>query len=575
MIRPDVVRKYRFRAICYLSCTMVLWITAFTLAIKFTPANSLVVTSIAALCLLVTGFNYAGAFTTLCAATLFRNEATRFNLEADISSPRKTIVVIPCLLSSNRVIDSLLQSLLDHYNSSKSDVAAFILLADFADAKRMDEGILNLDAALLERAMHGIDKLNQEYCNVFGILVRQRIWAPAESAWMGRERKRGKLEALNKFLVDSAECEFDIVKCDLTLLANVDYVLTLDADTVLPEGVAKGLISTAALPSNSEYTIIQPGVRRCLNEPKSVYQWLTTSPFPPLSILQGIFGHSKFVGKGLYKVRDFNARTENVFPSNWILSHDVLESIHVRVLTIDESCILESNPESFEEACVRLHRWYRGDWQNIPWSLPSSIRYSIREFKSLRRFRVGFVGAWTIFDLIMRSIHAPFLMILIWISCLCKGGKTFLLIVLALEFLLAFITFLSKYLRGEEEAWHSRTFCVLLGATFFLMALPAHVVMAVDAATRSFWRMFISGRFRLQWKAMAEFKIEKSTQRYHFWTFTPALIFGLALTLASLFKHFIPGALIGVLWLIFPFLTSLLEKIRVAPHLQGNYPRKY
>jgi hypothetical protein len=54
----------------------------------------------------------------------------------------------------------------------------------------------------LETALRGIEQLNarhgRTWCSLF---YRHRVWSETEQSWMGWERKRGKLEELNRFLV--------------------------------------------------------------------------------------------------------------------------------------------------------------------------------------------------------------------------------------------------------------------------------------------------------------------------------------------------------------------------------------
>ena len=81
----------------------------------------------------------------------------------------------------------------------------FSLLSDFADAMEQQTPE---DAALLEVAVRGIERLNEQYgADRFFLFHRQRVWSETEQRWMGWERKRGKIEELNRFLsrLNSAE----------------------------------------------------------------------------------------------------------------------------------------------------------------------------------------------------------------------------------------------------------------------------------------------------------------------------------------------------------------------------------
>ena len=79
----------------------------------------------------------------------------------------------------------------------------YALLSDFSDAPqpRMPE-----DAERLDIAIRGIEQLNAKYPSArFLLFHRDRGWSETEGRWMGWERKRGKLEQLNAFLMELQE----------------------------------------------------------------------------------------------------------------------------------------------------------------------------------------------------------------------------------------------------------------------------------------------------------------------------------------------------------------------------------
>ena len=66
----------------------------------------------------------------------------------------------------------------------------------------------------------------------FLLFHRQRVWSESEQRWIGRERKRGKIEDLNAFLCgDRARTRFAL---PAACRCPIRYVITLDADTQLP-----------------------------------------------------------------------------------------------------------------------------------------------------------------------------------------------------------------------------------------------------------------------------------------------------------------------------------------------------
>src|SRR5712692_4942881 len=95
-------------------------------------------------------------------------------------------------------------------------------------------------------AKAGIAALNAKHgegrTDRFFLFHRVRQWNPREGLFMGWERKRGKLEELNRLLRGAEDTSFRAEVGDLSILPHVRYVITLDSDTRLPREVARTLI---------------------------------------------------------------------------------------------------------------------------------------------------------------------------------------------------------------------------------------------------------------------------------------------------------------------------------------------
>ena len=54
--------------------------------------------------------------------------------------------------------------------------------------------------------MSGIARLNERYGgDRFSLFYRTRVWSEGEQCWLGWERKRGKIEELNRWLLHGAD----------------------------------------------------------------------------------------------------------------------------------------------------------------------------------------------------------------------------------------------------------------------------------------------------------------------------------------------------------------------------------
>jgi len=196
----------------------------------------------------------------------------KMDFMAGIPPESCTLITVPSMLAGKRAIAALLNKMEVCYLSNRADNLYFSLLTDFEDAVAQT---MPGDAALLDLARTGIKRLNDTYarngCRPFLFFHRSREWNKQEQRWMGRERKRGKLETLNGFLRSLQPTGF-LIEGDPAIAPNVKYVITLDTDTELPRDCARHLIEAMAHPLNAPvydsvkgsvvdgYAILQPRV---------------------------------------------------------------------------------------------------------------------------------------------------------------------------------------------------------------------------------------------------------------------------------------------------------------------------
>ncbi|HEY3473010.1 MAG TPA: hypothetical protein VGK56_00290, partial [Anaerolineales bacterium] len=195
----------------------------------------------------------------------------KLSLEGGVPEDYRTIVVIPALLASERDAPFLLGQIERHFIGNSDPNIFFALLTDFADAPKKETPD---DLQPVEQTRAAIEALNKKYANgnyrPFYFFHRERVWNEGEERWMGWERKRGKLEEFNRLLSGSDSTTFMVKDGDLSVLPTIRYVITLDADTMLPREAAGQLIGTLAHPLNraefdpatgevvAGYTILQP-----------------------------------------------------------------------------------------------------------------------------------------------------------------------------------------------------------------------------------------------------------------------------------------------------------------------------
>lgn len=442
----------------------------------------------------------------------------KMDFSAEIPDAYRTMVVIPAMLTDPGEVDSLAQQLEQHYLRNTDKNLTFAILADYPDA---DQEHLPDDDALRERAETLIQALNTRYGDhaPFYFFLRKRQWNPSEQKWMGYERKRGKLAEFNRLILEpDAQTSYIVQQGDLSILHDIRYVITLDADTILPRDSAGRLIGTFAHPLNQAhfdaagqidagYTVLQPRVEIL---PTVANQTLFTRIFAGESgldlytlavsdVYQDLFGEGIFVGKGIYDVAAFERSLRGRVPENALLSHDLFEGLHGRAALVTDVVLFEDYPTHYLPHVSRLHRWVRGDWQLLPWLLP---RVPAAGGGSLPNI-FSALDVWKIVDNLRRSLLQPALLGLILLGWLWLPGSAFVWTVFALLVLL--VPFLIGAIHSANVLDSSQRRGLLLSLMRWGLSvafLPYEAQVRLDAIVVTLWRL-IRRRHLLEWTASA------------------------------------------------------------------------
>lgn len=437
----------------------------------------------------------------------------------------KTMVVVPCMLVNHLQIEKLLEELEVRFLANRETNLYFALLSDFTDA---DQQHMPADEINLQHAIKGIEALNKKYAegehSVFYLFHRQRVWNKKEKCWMGWERKRGKLAALNNLLRGEQSPDFISILGDTDIFTEIKYVITLDADTQLPREAAWKLVGIMAHPLNKPvldanknivingYGIVQPRIAISLHGTvRSLYTRMHENdsgidPYTRVTsnVYQDVFAEGSFIGKGIYDVDVFAKVLHHRFPENKILSHDLLEGAYTRCAFASDVQFYEDYPAKYRVDMNRRHRWIRGDWQIANWILP----FVPNGENKLVRNPVSVLSKWKIFDNLRRSIMPISLLALL----LC--GWTFLkspwfwtIAVIAIVLLTSIIASVWNLLKKPNDVklqFHisnsaAAVYRNITEAIFTLVCLPYEAYISLDAIMRSTWRMLITKRKLLEW----------------------------------------------------------------------------
>jgi cellobiose phosphorylase len=446
-----------------------------------------------------------------------------------IPSNHQAMVVIPCLLSSKKDIEELAKSLEVRYLANQDTNLYFALLTDFLDA---EFEFMTKDSALLKLVSTKIHNLNEKYKqynepNKFFLFHRPRKWNDKDKIWMGYERKRGKLSALNKLLRGHGESEFLHIVGNYQELSGIKYIITLDSDTELPREAAWKVIATMAHPLNKAvydfqkkrvtegYGILQPRVASLFPKDTSLYLRMQgdmkgVDPYTRASsdVYQDIFGEGSFIGKGIYDIDVFEMTVGQTFQDNRILSHDLLEGCYARSGLLSDVLLYEQNPSQYKIDIKRHQRWIRGDWQIAAWLLPIVPDRSGK----FTRNPISVLSKWKILDNLRRSLIPLSLLLILLLGWSILPYPWFWTLAVTIIVLLPVIAaaILQLIRRPEElnlkahifEVWSSLR-DVLEQFIFGLAVLHYEAFRYTGAILITHWRMLVSKQKLLEWDSYA------------------------------------------------------------------------
>ena len=528
----------------------------------------------------------------VCTLVVPPRPVMRLDYSSGIPIAARTLVAVPAFLTNDRTVRTLLEQLELRYLANRDPNLLFALLTDFPDASRRT---LPGDRPLLRLARKGIERLNRRYKrggpDVFYLLHRPRKWNPQQGAWMGEERKRGKLAALNRLLLGGVSDDFSFAAGDLNGIDCVRYVITLDADTQLPPQVARKLVGAMSHPLNwpeldartqtvaQGYAILQPRTGATISESRrSLYSGLLApdAGIDPYTrqvsdVYHDLFARGSFIGKGIYDVRVFEQVLGDRLPANRILSHDLIEGCFAGSGLISDVELFEGIPAGLLADMSRRHRWIRGDWQIASWLLP---RAPSPHGKA--RNPLSLLARWKIFDNLRRSLTPPLLLAFLaagWILAPAMAACwTLSALVLAFgpAIMIASIGFFRRppktpwrlHLAHQGRGW-LRSFC---SEAVAWCVLPYTAYSNVDAIVRTIYRICSSHRNLLEWTttADAETRAAKTCAGHYaaLWPCAAASIaLAIALAVADSRALWFAGPTLA-LWLLGPMIAWWISRPR-------------
>ncbi|MBQ6539573.1 MAG: hypothetical protein IJL71_00920 [Oscillospiraceae bacterium] len=502
----------------------------------------------------------------------------RLDLEGGIPPEGKTICVISVLVTGKESARDAVR-MLEEYSITNRDAGNNLKFGLLADLKEADNKSAPGDRELTDFASEEIGKLNRKYGERFYLLMRGRTKCPSSGKYMGWERKRGAILELVRFLKGKPS-GITVRAGDVSALEGTAYILTLDSDTRLTAGAAVQLVGAAMHPLNRPvingkgtvtegYGILQP---RVSTELKSAVRSDFTRIFAGQGgidpyggsvsdVYQDLCGSGSFVGKGLINADVYYKCLDSRFPADRILSHDILEGAFVGCGYMSDTELADSCPPKVVSYYRRMHRWVRGDWQNIVY-----LGRRIRDAEgAVTPNPLSDLNKWKIFDNLRRSLTPVFTLAALVIAMLSEwqvfGWAALAAVLSAFSNLLitsAALLFRQRsgvrFLSGLISGFGG----ILMQTVIRLMFLPYEAWICISAILLSLYRMAVTKRNLLQWTTAADSDRETgSGAAYYYRKMAACPAAGIAVLLLTPYP---PACAVGIVWLLTPFYAWALSK---------------
>lgn len=451
------------------------------------------------------------------------NFLPKLDIKNSVPIEGKTLVVVSTILPKTNQAKNLKTRLENLYFSNGSGEVNFCVLADFAQNKFPKSAN---DKSQIDASVRVIKNLNNKYGNRFSLVVRKRTYSKTQNSYIGWERKRGAITELIR-LIKGQKSSILIFEGEKETIKNTKYIIALDSDTDLLIDSTQKFVATALHPLNkpivdhnkkivtSGYGILTPKIGTDLTSAKktlfsrimagcggtTIYYTATKD------LYQDLFDEAIFSGKGLIDVDAFYEVLDNKFPEDSILSHDILEGIYLRTGFISDIELTDKFPSNIISWLSRLHRWVRGDWQNINYICKNDI---------------SLINKYKLFDNLRRSITPLFSLISI-LTCIfiAKKNSNYSTLICLIGFLsVTFSSLFSALISILFNGWVTisrkfytkvipQAFEYIFQAIFSITMLISQTIVSIDAITRSLYRKYISKKNLLEWVTAAQTETKK------------------------------------------------------------------
>lgn len=454
----------------------------------------------------------------------------KMKLDGAVPEYARTLIVVSDLLPPAARAGETAAHLEALYRANHQGAVEVLLLADYKGA---DTPSLPSDEADYDAMKREIDRLNDRHAGGFLLAVRDRTYSEAQGCYTGYERKRGAITQLIQAIRGEEIPQLHLYGCT-GHLRTVKYLILLDADTGLPFNAALEMVRTAIHPLNRPridpqtrrvtdgYGILVPEIAPSIESARATgfsrvmagAGGASSYDAASANFYQDCFGQTVFSGKGLVDVDAFYTVMRGRIEEGTVLSHDILEGGFLRAGFLSGVTVTDAFPSREEPYLRRMHRWVRGDWQNI-------VFLKKRPYGAGSDNPTGRLTKYQLFDNLRRSFTSA----AVWITLLAApftGGAIGALMAAAAlvcsaagELFGCFTALLFGGFRAFSGRFYARVLpeaaANLARAGVKMISAARTGCICLDAILRSLWRTIVSRKKMLEWTTAADSEKRKSS----------------------------------------------------------------
>lgn len=266
----------------------------------------------------------------------------------------KTLVILPVFVADNATAKSAIDAILKLKYSNQGENIGFGLLVDYKKSKTIS-AIKDFE---LNKLFFNTLSSHQDI-NVF---IRKRV--KLGKFYGSFERKRGAIMDLCEYLTTGNSHNFTQIMREK--LEKPKFIVTLDDDNNLLPNTVHNAVCSMLHPLNESYDLMTFKPKYNLFSINTLYskRYYFDCGYSRYSagnsFYYNYFGKGIFNGKGIFRLDNFYNKFKDVFPSNRVLSHDIIEGAILNTGELS-SFAYENAPNSIPSDLARQSRWFKGD----------------------------------------------------------------------------------------------------------------------------------------------------------------------------------------------------------------------